>query len=296
MVADPKYTTLSSADDEEELPLAAVSAAVSTASVQQEEGDELTWTDDYFCDRNDVVAVFDYDHELLHRHYVTNFIVTPILIFNFLGMFASIIVMMANADEIDGNWFRYGLHGMVGLILLMILVCCGDCCSGLWSRLIKPRPVPHTAITNNGVRHVQPASSGHGRYNTIQIPFAAITNVTVAVTDGGSMTATAIGTASCDGAEYVVSGFPQFEKKWDGNACSETACIKMLGMSEPFRFKQLLLEMMKKSNTSPAAANATCSIELMSRIDTALDGSVDDSSAPELLLRELRDELRQHMS
>jgi hypothetical protein len=128
----------------------------------------LAREDKYFEDRGDVLAVFDYDQEVIHQE---TKILVYILCTGFLTCLTVVSIVPFVPFPFPGFLLLFGspiMGYLIGKIIAKVL------------RKTGAAAVPHTAVTESGLRHVQPAnkSISHRGY-TLFIPFHDIQAIEV---------------------------------------------------------------------------------------------------------------------
>ena len=138
-----------------------VVAVATSAREEKTRNIDVTSTDDFFDDKDDIIAVFDYDRECLRNNqfrgyesfYATTFCLLSYILF----------VRFLSAEQT-----------LVTLLSFLVPFCVGfSCYKGLFrsffALMIAPPPVYHTAVTTSGVRFAyEPSGSvigGGGEHN-----------------------------------------------------------------------------------------------------------------------------------
>ena len=239
------------------------------------------WDDQYFEDRGDVLAVFDHDQE--------NFDQEGLKILLGSGIFMIFIVVVGLVP-----FMPFGLLLLFGGPVTGYLI--GPHIAKYMERkaAADPTPIAHTAVTEFGLRHVQPAYN-RVRGSALLIPFHDIQDIEVCSSH------VSIRTPSVDMCEYVEKGLPIFTRlrydleknEWkhvrqERNTHSH---LYIMGLREPYMLKKLLLAMKKKhSRDGRVVANALLTQRVLDLLEhEEVPQSGDHQNA---LFVELRDELR----
>jgi len=236
----------------------------------------LSWGDCYFDDRDDIVAVFDYDKEAISKGRITLTIWAIVT----LCLFSAIFFV---------PFMPYGL------------LCCTIMSALPWCFNNQNLDLPHTAVTAFGVRHVQPATYGNNSHRgfSMLIPFQDIQAIDVA--EGGNFVW--IRTPSADGGDYAETGIPKMTRiRYDKRLnvwCEAPADrsthsrLELSGLLEPCQFKKLVLSMKEKDERRRGGKSLLSNSTLTHRVLEILErGSSHNSYSEEVLFLELRDELR----
>ena len=126
------------------------------------------WSDDYFQDDNNVIAVFDHDYELIQKEETMKL---RILCFGYLVYFGGLAIIIMNSDssdtpddtpdDVDGLGYTTGsLLFWIHVGVFLLFTCCfsffgGSLCG---NNFLKP----HIALTSEGVLCCYEPSNCHG--------------------------------------------------------------------------------------------------------------------------------------
>jgi len=237
------------------------------------EGLSSCWTDDFFQEHTDIVAVFDYDPDQLKEIKMTE-TVAPCVWFLFTA-------------TMFGFMCSISLGLPVFVPLACVLLFSAGCASvkPMISHLEKTVSdevcVRHTAVTRTGVRHVK--QSLPNQPGVVDIPFEDILSIKIEQLHGFKATAVRLTLASTDdGLEYITSGYCKFEK----SQRSPEIKLSLIGLKEPVRFKKLIMA----TKDEPSSGRAS---RLLSRVEAFVDGNHDADEASKQALSELLMELRE---
>jgi hypothetical protein len=275
VVAESVITTAVNNDDEE--PVSTMMILPKTKAPRIEQGG-LTWTDDFFDSQDsssssDIVAVFDYDLEMLKKVTDENFLAAR--------CFATACFV--------GAFFWIFFAGAPVLVLVLSVILLIAVCA--WIRHVEKRTVgnvgKHTAVTRMGLLHVntRPNPNHPVASFALDIPFEDIVSTKRMPHCSGGVLLTLASTD--DGVEYITSGDCYFQRSGvPSQIYLALACLK-----EPVLFMKLLKAMKEKS--VPKSSNKL-GTELLCRVERILDGGSDHLSDPnvEQSLRELVVEMR----
>lgn len=242
-------------------------ASPNVESMIPAEAKELSWRDNFFDDEKDLIATFDLDYDSMERHYKA-------LSWSCLAGF---VMCVPNAIP----------------CLLVGLVPCFLNKNVEWSVRAQ-----HLAVTRKGIVYVQDqhptmwgGSCCQERKSTRMIPFEQITDCTVTDEDGAKCT---IGAA----LSVVTLNMPTSGSNINNNANKTVTknVIKIPGLHDPHAFQKLILAMKRQQQRSynyhPQTMSAAMPVT-MDHIERQLENHGQGEDVADLL-REIRDELRQH--
>ena len=224
---------------EDALAVAAQVVPAATASSLSEMEDGLTWTDDYFANRTDVVAVFDLNQDEYNRSKkeCERYLVWISVTVSFSVWFLMFVGQGAYGGLASiAFFFCYSVVALVNARIQQNIVC-----------------IPHLAVTATGVRYVEPPEK-NSRFlgSTVHIPWEAIE--TIEIIKSASVR---IRTSASDWTNYVVSGAPRGLRKFrrhrvlsewkeeiveDGQNFDGTR-LDINYLLEPYRFKKLVMSL-----------------------------------------------------
>ena len=238
------------------------------------------WEDQYFEDRGDVLAVFDHVQE--------NFDQEGLILLG-SGIFMIFIVLVGLVP-----FMPFGLLLLFGGPVTGYLI--GPHIAKYMERkaAADPTPIAHTAVTEFGLRHVQPAYN-RVRGSALLIPFHDIQDIEVCSSH------VSIRTPSVDMCEYVEKGLPTFtplrcdleKNEWNAVLPEKNTHSRLyiMGLREPYRLKKLLLAMKEKhSRDGRVVGNALLTQRVLELLEQERPPQSGDHQ--NALFVELRDELR----
>jgi len=236
-------------------------------------GGPSCWTDDFFQEHTDIVAVFDYDLDQL-KEIKVNETVGPWVVF------------LTTAAIVGFVWSIYlGLPVFVPLACALLFGAAFAIEKPMKRNLEKTLSCKvgvHTAVTRTGVRHVKPSLPNRPGF-ALDIPFEDILSVKIEQLHGFKAIAVRLTLASTDdGLEYITSGYCKFEK----SQRSPEIKLSLIGLKEPVRFKKLIMA----TKDEPSSGRAS---RLLSRVEAFVDGNHDADEASKQALSELLMELRE---
>ena len=225
-----------------------VPAATTTTSVSTEE-DELTWSDDFFADRTDVVAAFDFNQdEYARSRNARTYWILSIGYSSFLVLFLVFVVPYTS--------FLIVTTMISALYFVALVVAVGN--------QLKPVWIPHLAITTTGVRYVEPPEK-ECRFlgSTVHIPFENIE--AIEITRNGAASVVIRTSSPLDWSDYVVRGcaprgLPKNRRSTmvaegrddiveDDRDCDGTR-FEIWYLVEPYRFKKLVMSLKQQQQVA----------------------------------------------
>jgi hypothetical protein len=251
-----------------------------------EQGRLLTWTDDFFEQQpgrhNDVVAVFDYDLDILKKVVVAEKFAS--------AQYCATMVFMG------AIWWCLLTDGP-----FLVIVLCGSLllmAMYAWIRRAEEAMAvvvswKHTALTQTGLRHVhtRPTPLHHSAF-TLDIPFEDILSIKRTTTPNTRGVLLTLASTSGDGVEYITSGDCSLPK----SAAPSQVNLVLTSLREPVLFMKVLQDMKDKSQLAPGKSSSSSkAAELLRRVESFLDNCSErllDRNV-EQSLRELVVEMRE---
>jgi len=263
-----EYSTVATGDDDVlqcSVPVASPVVELSSHkrhfSDEDEAGDQLSWTDDYFTGAANIVAVFDHDPTALYEHYISG---KHEAVCNFWTFFWFLLLCVP-VSVVCLSLLPGAVAGFLGTLLAMLAV------GGIaFARSLLKAKYPsfsgesHTAVKQTGIRHV--LADPKAQYE-VHIPFDEI--VSIHASCENAVAKIEIEMASNDGSEYVIHGIPVFEKTYSGG--SWLSKLVLIGLKEPFRFKKLVMQMKKNLSEVSIVSNT-----ILERVEAALESENTD--------------------
>lgn len=236
--------------------------------------DDLSWSDAFFEGDPSVVAVFDYDLEKLYEQKIAGIVGPMVGALVSVGMFSLFLSMVTAWPYV---WIILLLLGAAGCAIPVLR----ENYKGRYPYSSFTAEGPHTAVTRDAVRYVQPATENRAAF-ALEVPFGEIVSIKIEQLPADpKLVVVCLNLASTDdGLEYIKSGYFRFGKQ----PGTSSVQLRLVALREPVRFKKLVMEM--KGEPLFSKMN-----DLALRIQAIADG---DASNPELnqVLTEVAAELR----
>lgn len=132
--------------------------AVATPALEDKLSNGLPPAAGFFQDNDDIVAIFDYDREMLRRHQLDDCGVS-------IGMLFVVMSILSVP-------FLVGVKILICLAATFVGIGIAYCCGSYRTFLVHavpPAPAQHTAVTTSGIRHVIEGSTSGGEHGQCNV-------------------------------------------------------------------------------------------------------------------------------
>jgi hypothetical protein len=250
----------------------------------------LTWTDQFFAQQDDIVAVFDYDPKIMEEIMASEKFGGAKILSTLSFMGAMFLCALTEAPIVV----------YVLCVGLLIFACVGICRA---EETMVVDSWAHTAVTQTGMRHVQTrrtdkdwglTGAAAAAAFALDIPFEDIISITRMGIFAPHSVLLTLASTDGDGLKFITSGDYYFQKE---RASPSQVSLVLTNLKEPVLLMKVLRAMKDKKSVVPRKSSSSKAADLLYRVETVLDNGSSDHhfSGPnvEQSLRELVVELRE---